>query len=80
MPVFLGTALPERLCCSPEALQYKMLVVRPVNAGWRLGELRAVFGHDPRMAKNRRLRAHSARQTGPGASENATNGALQTWV
>ncbi|MBT7165238.1 MAG: hypothetical protein HN904_20835, partial [Victivallales bacterium] len=49
--VFLGTALLERLRCSPEALQYKMLVGRLVNAGWRLTELRAVFGHDPRTMK-----------------------------
>ena len=55
--VFLGTALLERLRCSPEALQHIALASRLVNAGWRLTELRGAFGHDPRMAKNRCLRA-----------------------
>jgi hypothetical protein len=45
--VFLGTALLERLRCSPEALQYRMLVGRLVNAGWRPSELQGVFGRDP---------------------------------
>jgi hypothetical protein len=49
--VFLGTALLERLRCTPEALQYRMLVGRLANAGWRLSELQEVFGHDPRTVK-----------------------------
>jgi len=49
--VFLGTALLERIRCSPEALQYKMLIGRLVNAGWRLSELQRTFRHDPRTMK-----------------------------
>jgi len=49
--VFLGAALLERVRCSEEALQYKMLVGRLVNAGWGLGTLRERFGHDARTMK-----------------------------
>ena len=49
--VFLGVALLERIRCSPEALEYKMLVGRLVNAGKPLEELRRAFGHDPRTMK-----------------------------
>lgn len=49
--VFLDTALLERIRCSREALQYKMLVGRLANAGWALSELQRAFGHDPRTVK-----------------------------
>lgn len=49
--VFLGTAVLERIRCSREALQYKMLVGRLANAGSSLSALRRVFGHDPRTIK-----------------------------
>ncbi len=49
--VFLGTALLERIGCSREALQYKMLVGRLANAGWSLSALQRAFGHDPRTVK-----------------------------
>ncbi len=49
--VFLGTAVLERIRCSREALEYKMLVGRLVNAGWSLSRLQAAFGHDPRTMK-----------------------------
>ena len=49
--VFLGTAVLERIRCSREALQYKMLVGRLANAGWSLSELGRLFGHEPRTVK-----------------------------
>lgn len=49
--VFLGVALLEQVPCTPELLQYKMLIGRAVNAGWRLNELAETFGHDPRTMK-----------------------------
>ncbi len=49
--VFLGTAVLERIRCSREALEYKMLVGRLVNAGWSLSRLQAAFGRDPRTMK-----------------------------
>ena len=51
--VFLGTALLERIGCSREALQYKMLVGRLANAGWSLSALQRAFGHDPRALRHR---------------------------
>ena len=48
---FLGVALLERIPCSPQQLQYKMLIGRMVNAGHRLAELQRRFGHDPRTMK-----------------------------
>ena len=49
--VFLGVALLERVRCSEDAPQYKMLVGRLVNAGWSLKTLRERFGHDSRTMK-----------------------------
>ena len=48
---FLDTALLERISCSPEKLEYKILVGRMVNAGHSLSELKKAFGHDPRTMK-----------------------------
>ena len=48
---FLDTALLERISCSPEKLEYKILVGRMVNAGHSLSELTKAFGHDPRTMK-----------------------------
>jgi hypothetical protein len=49
--VLLGVAVLERVRCSPEALQYKMLVGRLANAGWSLRKLSRHFGHDCRTIK-----------------------------
>jgi len=49
--VMLGVAVLERISCSREQLQYKMLIGRLVNAGWPLDQLRRAFGHDPRTMK-----------------------------
>jgi len=48
---FLDTALLERVSCSPERLEYKLLVGRMVNAGHRLTDLKKAFGHDARTMK-----------------------------
>jgi len=50
--VFLGVAVLERIRCSRENLQYKMLLGRLVNAGWALSRLQETFGHDPRTLKS----------------------------
>lgn len=49
--VFLGVAVLERVRCSPEGLQYKLLIGRLVNAGWSLSALQRHFHHDPRTMK-----------------------------
>lgn len=49
--VFPGTAVLERVRCSREALEYKMLIGRLVNAGWSPSRLQKTFGHDPRTMK-----------------------------
>lgn len=49
--VMLGVAVLERIRCSEEELQYKMMIGRLVNAGWPLDNLRREFGHDPRTMK-----------------------------
>ncbi len=49
--VTLGVAVLERIRCDREALQYKMFIGRLVNAGWRLTQLRELFGHDHRTMK-----------------------------
>jgi hypothetical protein len=49
--VFLGAALLERVRCSAEVLQYKMLVGAWLNAGWSLGTVREQFGHESRTMK-----------------------------
>lgn len=48
---FLDTALFERISCSPDRLEYKLLVGRMVNAGHRLTDLKNAFGHDARTMK-----------------------------
>ena len=48
---FLDTALLERISCSREKLEYKILVGRMVNAGHSLASLKSSFGHDARTMK-----------------------------
>jgi len=48
---FLDTALLERISCSRERLEYKILVGRMVNAGHSLTDLKDAFGHDARTMK-----------------------------
>jgi hypothetical protein len=48
---FLDTALLERISCSRERLEYKILVGRMVNAGHSLTDLKKSFGHDARTMK-----------------------------
>jgi hypothetical protein len=48
---FLDTALLERISCSRERLEYKILVGRMVNAGHSLADLKDSFGHDARTMK-----------------------------
>ncbi len=48
---FLDTALLERISCSRERLEYKILVGRMVNAGHSLTDLKNSFGHDARTMK-----------------------------
>ncbi|OQB89621.1 MAG: hypothetical protein BWX83_01078 [Candidatus Cloacimonetes bacterium ADurb.Bin117] len=49
--VFLAHLLLERVKLSADSLQYKMLMGRLRNAGWRGKQLQKVFGHDPRTIK-----------------------------
>ena len=49
--VFLDTALLERISCSRERLEYKILVGRMVNAGHSMTDLGKSFGHDARTMK-----------------------------
>ena len=49
--LYLGPALIERINCSPERLDYKMLVGRLYNAGWRISQIKQAFGHDSRTIK-----------------------------
>ncbi len=48
---FLDTALLERIGCSRDRLEYKILVGRMVNAGHSLTDLKNSFGHDARTMK-----------------------------
>ncbi len=48
---FLDTALLERISCSRERLEYKILVGRMLNAGYSLTDLKHSFGHDARTMK-----------------------------